>query len=139
MANKYKKIKLKDGTTKDEHRLVMEKYLGRKLNSDEIVHHKNGIKSDNRIENLEIMSRSEHSKKHRTNKKLSEETKEKLKHCRKLRGSEKSNAKLNEKMVKEIKEKLKQGYGVRQLGKEYKVHHSIISNIKNNKLWKHVS
>ena len=48
-----------------EHRLKMEEKLGRLLEKGEVVHHINRNEKDNRIENLELMTRSKHNSIHR--------------------------------------------------------------------------
>lgn len=53
-----------NGKQIQEHRHVIEQHLGRKLSVSELVHHLNHDKLDNRIENLLVVTRSEHKKIH---------------------------------------------------------------------------
>ncbi len=53
-----------------QHREVMERHLGRELREDEVVHHRDENKENNQIENLEVLSREEHSRHHAEQRRL---------------------------------------------------------------------
>ncbi len=60
----YESVTDKDGIKETTHRIVASFMENRLIEDDEIVHHKNGVKTDNRPENLEIVLRSDHSYQH---------------------------------------------------------------------------
>ena len=71
-----------------EHRFIMEEYLGRYLEPEEISHHIDEIRDHNWIENLELCLRSTHASHHHTGRKRPQETKDKI--AKKLKGNQNS-------------------------------------------------
>lgn len=60
----YRRVKVSLKQWRPEHILVVEKALGRKLTRAEIVHHRNGKHGDNRIDNLQVVTRPQHMRIH---------------------------------------------------------------------------
>ena len=113
------------------HVLLMEQMLGRPLREDEVVHHINEDKFDNRPENLEVMTRGELSSLHRRGQRASPETVAKL--SRSHRGRANPRRALTEEQVKEVAEKIIAGCSLRVLAEEYGVSLTTICNIRDGK------
>ena len=65
LENGYKVLYIEGNKSIKEHIKIMQDKIGRELQPNENVHHINGIKTDNRIENLQLLTKSEHSRLHR--------------------------------------------------------------------------
>ena len=105
------------------HRLVMLAFVGE---SDLQVNHKNGIKADNRLENLEYCTRSEniiHAFK--------------IGLAKGLKGEKNGNSRLTEHEVKKIKYG-HQGMSIRAIAKIYGVSKSLVHVIRSRENWKHI-
>jgi len=123
----YKRVSLyKNGKGKNYsiHRLVILAFKG---SSKLTVNHKNGIKTDNRLENLEYCTYSQNHK-HAYENKLRE----------KKRGSKSHYSKLTEKQVYEIKFSLLSKYKDFEISLKYSVTRQTINRIRNLETWKHV-
>lgn len=137
---KYKAIKV-NGVKIDEHRYIMETHLDRKLSTNEVVHHRNEDSRDNRIENLQVMSRSEHAKLHNIGRKDPEWLIKKR--ASKMKGRHYGTPrKLTTEAVRYIRTNYKPGdkeYGARALGKKFGLSHSEVSRAARYKSYEDIT
>ena len=129
--NGYYEITVGRNKGRPLHDIIMEIYIGRRLKKGEVVHHKNGIRTDNEITNLELLTRSEHSRLHTLkniangkNYDISREAK---------RGEDHNKAKLSEEDVLLI---LTDKRIYKEIALQYNVSLSCIKHIKRHRNWK---
>lgn len=121
------------GAWRRQHVLLIERLIGRRLGSDEVVHHKNEIKTDNRLDNLELMTVGEHSIIHNTGKKF---TQERIKNIA-LAHQRNGVAKLNPESVAWIKDRAKEGLLTRAaMALELGVSSVTVGRVINNQSWR---
>jgi len=130
-----------EGGFKRKNVAVMEAHIGRLMEQHEIVHHKDGNKQNNEISNLEIMQNGEHTTRHHTGRKATDETKELISILAKKRCIERGHIgrKLDKHMVIRIKNLLqKEASSYGEIAKMFNVSKSVIGNISKNKIWRNV-
>ena len=115
------------------HRLVAYEFIGDIKGKE--VNHKNSKKNDNRLCNLEIVTRSENVQHSYAEGHGYEGQKKRI---QKISGSKSPSAKLDEEIVEKIRSDYKYGINPKQLCVKYKVKRSTLEKIIYNKTWKHI-
>jgi hypothetical protein len=138
MAYKYHGMKI-NGKRKDEHRLIMEETLGIELDFNHVVHHKNEDGRDNDPENLELLTRSEHSRKHAIGRKMSDEAKRKISEFNKDKICDYARKLTNEDIdfIRANYIPRNREFGTRGLGRKFGVDHETIRDILAGRTYRH--
>ena len=131
---KYRTI---NGKKVPEHRAVVEELLGITLQNDQVVHHINGDKTDNRPENLQILDWKEHSRLHASTMPQTPEKQRKVSAARKGKSNPDARA-LTDEQVEVIVRALHEGATVTRLAKENGVSDHVIRNIRDGKTYQDV-
>lgn len=107
--------------------MVAERMIGRKLLDTEVVHHRNENRTDNREENLVVMSRAEHMKEHALE----------ITAARKMVKNSRGN-KLGIEEVSAIKAQIRKGDSRRDIALRHGITTTMVSYIANGKSWANV-
>ena len=149
-----------------EHRMIMSNYLGRPLGEHEVVHHINGDKQDNRIENLELYNRPTHTAHHMSGESNPNRTERRPKQCptcglsfipshnnyRRAKfcsracavttgcksGIKHHNAKLTDALVLEIRQRAADGETHQAIADSMGIKREAVSKIVRRERWAHV-
>lgn len=131
--NGRREIKTSDGWI-GEHIFIMESYLGRKIVYPECVHHIDGDKTNNSLDNLELMLFSQHTKLHHTNATRSVSTKVNISASRKGKPSPKRY--FSDAQAAAIRKKYSEGMICSDLADSFNCSKSTIAHLVTNKTYK---
>lgn len=112
--------------------VVAEEMIGRQLKEDETVNHRNGNPTDNRPENLEVLTYSKLFRRDRTSDIA------KTKETDAVKGVEHHNAKLTPEKVREIRRLYEKGMSQRKLAKQFDVSYYTVNSLLVGRTWKNV-